>query len=122
MIAEAHAAKDELASLDAMRRLGAERYASMLAEADALEAEGLALVHAAKPSPGGDAEALLEGDRGRYSLEEQRVALRGTVQAVFVRSGDGPLADRVDVVGHDVELGVPTPGRRGVARRWIGLV
>jgi len=122
MIAEAKAGKDEIATVEMRRSLG-ERWAPMMDELDELEQRGLEIVHdAEQPAVTPAGELLLATERDGLDLDEAREALRAVVQAVFVRSGDAPLADRVDVVGNDAVLDVPRPGRRGVARRWVGLV
>ena len=104
--------------------LGAARWSKLVTEAGERAEKARLAVHAAMPTAAPDAaeELLDRATFDRLPVEERRAVLRSLVQAVFARSGDGPLSGRVDVVGHDVVLDIPRTGRRGVARRWEGLV
>lgn len=118
---EAEALLDELSELEVRRSLGQARWARMTADArDALEhaEHELAAARTRARSVGQADRATLEQHWATVGLAERQEFLRGIVQAVMVRSGDGPLAGRVDVLPVWAAVELPRRGAEFAARVW----
>jgi site-specific DNA recombinase len=115
---EAEKVLDELASLEMRRQLGADRYAKLVREAS--EALEVAKIEEARAQTHKrvNRRVWLEDVFDELTPEEQRDELRTLIRCVMVEAGDGPLADRVHVLGSDDPVELPRQGLPGVVRSW----
>jgi DNA invertase Pin-like site-specific DNA recombinase len=116
---DAEALLDEISTLEERDRLGPDRWRKLIRDASDRVQAATVTEARARGRERVNRRVWLADEWDSLDLAERRDELRILVRCAMVLAGDGPLVDRVHVLGPEDPVVLPRQGLPGVARAWV---